>query len=249
MHSITFKTIYNSGMFYAETELYTQYHLPEYPLYYDSNFTAFKKMPTVTDFQQAEQAQRFVHQAHNQHHLKFTFPENQQPSKELTSYLNRTGYDIGFLELYAVRPTHFPEVRSSPSIHVLPVTEQNFEDFLHMQLAVDSQYGKAFAEQKTKQHRANFERPNWLQLIAIVDGELVGSVDCIISAHTVEIDGLHVLESMRHKGVGSQIQGYIMKRFSDRLIVLVADGEDTVREMYRRQNYTLLGYQYEVMHA
>ena len=57
MHSITFKTIYNSGKSYSETDLYTQYHLPDMPLYYDSNFMAFIKMPTVSEFQKAEQAQ------------------------------------------------------------------------------------------------------------------------------------------------------------------------------------------------
>lgn len=247
MNSITFKNIYNAGEIYSETEMYTQYHLPEMPLYYDSNFMAFTKMPTVSEFQKAEQAQLLVHKKHNQHHLKFTFPENEQLSKELTSYLERTGYDIGFLELYAIQPNDFPEIHPSPYIQMLPVDEENLEAFLHMQQTVDGQSGELFAEQKANQHRANFTNPNWLQLIAIVNGDIVGSVDCIIERDTVEIDGLHVVENMRHQGIGGQLQCYIMEHFSDKWVILVADGEDTARDMYQHQNYQLLGYQYEVI--
>jgi hypothetical protein len=37
----------------------------------------------------------------------------------------------------------------------------------------------------------------------------------------------------------------VMDRFANNTIILVADGEDTPREMYQKQNYRYLGFRYE----
>lgn len=36
-----------------------------------------------------------------------------------------------------------------------------------------------------------------------------------------------------------------MKKFADKQIFLMADGDDTPREMYQKQNYMLQGLQYQ----
>ncbi|MCM3757954.1 GNAT family N-acetyltransferase [Sporosarcina aquimarina] len=247
MNRVTFEDIYNAGVIAIITDTYNHFHLPDMPLYYDSNFIEFKKMPIVSEFKKAEHELKNYHSARGQHHLKFTFPQDEPISKELTAYLNREDYEIGFLELYALSPKDFPVTSLSSAIKVLPVTASNLEEFLHLQRTIDEQFGKEFAAQKQLQHKKNFSNPDFLQLIAYFDEEVAGSVDLIIQAQTVEIDGLHVLEKMRHKGVGSQLQRWLMDRFPNKLVVLVADGEDTPREMYQRQNYKLLGYQYEAV--
>lgn len=38
-----------------------------------------------------------------------------------------------------------------------------------------------------------------------------------------------------------------MNQFFDKTVILVADGEDTPREMYRKQHYQYLGFKYVVM--
>ena len=247
MNPVTFKDIYNAGVVASSSDTYIHFHLPDMPLYYDSNYIAFKKMPTVSEFQKAEHALKIYHTARDQHHLKFTFPQDEPISKEVNAYLNRHDYDTGFLELYALNPQDFPDVSLSSAIQVSPVTASNLEDFLHLQRIIDEQFGKAFAAQKQLQHKRNFSDPDFVQLVAYFDGELAGSVDLIVNERTVEIDGLHVLEQMRHKGIGSQLQRWVMDQYPDKLVILVADGEDTPKEMYQRQNYKFIGYQYETV--
>ncbi|REB08086.1 N-acetyltransferase [Sporosarcina sp. BI001-red] len=249
MNPITFKDIYNAGVVASSSDTYTHFHLPDMPLYYDSNYIAFLKMPTVSEFQKAEHALKIYHTARGQHHLKFTFPQDEPIPKELNAYLNRHDYDTGFLELYILDPKDFPDVPPSSAIQVTPVTMSNLEDFLYLQRTIDEQFGKEFAAQKQLQHKKNFSDPNVVQLVANFDDELAGSVDLMVNEHTVEIDGLHVLEKMRHKGIGSQLQRWLMEQYPDKLVILVADGEDTPKDMYLRQNYKFAGYQYETVKA
>ena len=72
-------------------------------------------------------------------------------------------------------------------------------------------------------------------------------MDLIVSMKSIEIDGLGVLETYRHKGIGSTIQAYIGKLAEKKLVILVADGEDTAKDMYLKQGYTFLGYRYQIL--
>jgi len=45
---------------------------------------------------------------------------------------------------------------------------------------------------------------------------------------------------------GLEFQKFVMEQFSDKTIILVADGEDTPREIYRRQNYQYYRFKYHV---
>ena len=69
----------------------------------------------------------------------------------------------------------------------------------------------------------------------------------ILSENTVELDNLIVLHPYRNKGVASRLQQYVMSQFADKIVILAADGDDTAREMYQKQNYQYLGYRYEVL--
>ncbi|MGA5689718.1 GNAT family N-acetyltransferase [Cytobacillus pseudoceanisediminis] len=69
----------------------------------------------------------------------------------------------------------------------------------------------------------------------------------IIKEYTAEIDGLMVHEDFQKKGIGRRLQKSVMDQFKDKTIILVADGEDTPKEMYRRQNYQYLGKQYNLL--
>ncbi|MHA6260051.1 GNAT family N-acetyltransferase [Sporosarcina sp. CAU 1771] len=77
-------------------------------------------------------------------------------------------------------------------------------------------------------------------------GSPAGCVEVIIADETVEIDDLTVDESFRNKGIGSRLQKFVMESFPNRVVLLVADGEDTPREMYKKQNYNYYGFKYEV---
>ncbi|RKQ29070.1 GNAT family N-acetyltransferase [Oceanobacillus halophilus] len=246
MKEITFKNINIIGNVIVENELYKQVHYPEMIIRYDSNFIEFKKMPSLIKLQEAETYLRDFHKKHNQQHVKFYFPENEKPCEEILTYLRFQKYDIGFLELYAIQPENFPAVDNHPEIDIQEVNEQNFNAYIKLQYEIDRQFGEDFAKQKIDLNTKHYFDSGIMQIIAYYQGEPVGSMDVIISDETAEIDGLEVKKAVQRKGIGSRLQQYVMDKFSDKTIILVADGEDTPKEMYKRQGYQYLGYQYEV---
>ncbi|TCP29024.1 acetyltransferase (GNAT) family protein [Scopulibacillus darangshiensis] len=246
MSVFTFKDIQTVGQVIAENELYRHYHFPEMLSMYDSNFIEFKRIPSLDEFKQSAEYLRKFHKSRGQNHVKFYFPENQKPIKELMAYFREFCYDSGYLELYSIQPDHFPVVRKNSNLEVLQVTEENFEAYLKLQYEEDLQFGEAFAKQKVGLHKWNFTDKNVMQVIAFYEGIPAGSVDVIISDKSVEIDNLSVLEACQRKGIGSALQRFVMDSFPDKPVILVADGEDTAREMYRKQNYQYHGFQYEV---
>lgn len=245
MKHISFENIYQAGHIVYENALYKHIHFPEMLLMYDNNLIEFKKMPTVAEFKDAAEYLRAYHLKNDQKHVKFKFPENEKLTKELTDSLDNDCYAIGFLELYAIEPNQFSVVEEDPKVKIVQVSSENLEEFLDLQYGFDKEFGTNFADQKRHIHKKKLTDNKFLQLLAYYNGIPAGSVDVIISKDKIEIDSFSVLESLQRKGIGSRIQSYIMNKFSDRTVILVADGEDTPREMYKKQNYQYLGFKYE----
>ncbi|MGX6443635.1 GNAT family N-acetyltransferase [Neobacillus sp. K501] len=241
---ITFNDIFIHGHKVAEDSLLKQYHFPEMLTRYDSSFIEYKHYPTLEELKLAESYLRDYHQKHGQKHIKFKFPENERIPLELEYYLNQKGYDIGFLELYAIQPDQFPGVEHNPDIAIQQVTNQTLEAFLELQYQQDLIFGNRFANQKKELNKSIFQNPRIIQLMALYQGEPAGAVDLILSRKMVEIDNLGVLPSLQKKGIGSRIQKWVMDTFDDKTVILVADGQDTPRDMYQKQNYQCVAYQY-----
>ncbi|UGB28698.1 GNAT family N-acetyltransferase [Metabacillus sp. B2-18] len=246
MKQISFEDIYTLGKVVAENNVYKQFHYPEMLVRYDSNFIEFKELPSLPEFKPVEKYLREYHQKNGQKHVKFYFPANKKPTTELNAYLEDRGYEIGFIELYAIQPKHFPKLVNNPDIEIKEVTEENVETCLHLQYQHDLEYGSEFANQKKDLIKRQFEDPNILQILAYYKGNPAGYVDIIISNETAEIDNLSVEEKYRNKGIGSKLQNYVMETFPQKTVILIADGEDTPREMYKKQNYQYCGFKYGV---
>ena len=245
MKQITFEDIYILGNIIAENNLYKHYHYPEMLIRYDSNFIDFTSIPSLENFQAAESYLWDYHVQRGQHHVKFYFPENQKPTDELMHYLIRSGYDVGFLELYAIQPNQFPSVETNADIDIQIVTEENIDILIDLQYKSDLEFGMVFAKEQAQLTKRQFKNPVIKQVLALYKGIPAGYVELIIAADTVEIDNLTVKESFQYKGIGSQLQAYVMRSFPEKTVILVADGEDTPKEMYMRQNYTYHGFKYE----
>ncbi|MFJ5768031.1 GNAT family N-acetyltransferase [Lysinibacillus sp. NPDC093210] len=246
MSNITFDHIEKIGHVIYEDEVCQHVHYSEMLSRYDSNFILFKTMPSLTAFKKTEQMLRTFHQKHNQKHLKFIFPSNEKISPNIHSYLTEENYDIGFLELYTIEPSQFV-IRVHRHVDVQLVTEDNLEEFLKLQYEEDLKYGETFATEKQALLKRRFHDPSKHQLLAYYDGFPAGSMELIEEDTTVEIDNLFVLEAFQRKGVGTQLQQYVMQKFHHKIVILVADGEDTARDMYQKQNYVYQGFQYEVL--
>lgn len=247
MKKITFEDIFTLGDIVAETTQYRHYHYSKMLSRYDSNFIEFKILPTLVEFKEAEAYLRAYHQKNGQKHVKFYFPADLKPAGELRVYLDDMGYDVGFLELYAIQPKDFPPVRNNPDIDIQAVTEENLDVLLQLQYRHDLVYGSEFAKEKSGLIKRQLEDPTILQVLAFYKGTPAGYVDVIISSETAEIDNLTVDEAFQKKGIGSRLQKFVMDSFPEKTVILVADGEDTPREMYKKQNYQYHGFQYEAV--
>ena len=246
MKNITFEDIYTLGNIVAENTHYRHFHYPEMLTMYDSNFIEFKTLPSLKAFKEVEIYLSNYHLSRGQKHLKFYFPENRKPQGELSKYLTDMDYEIGYLELYAIQPEHFPSVRNNSDIDIQVVTEKNLEVLIDLRYKNDLEFGTEFAKQKVDLIKRQFENPDIQQVLAFYMGSPAGYVDIIISDKTVEIDDLAVEESFRNKGIGSRLQKFVMESFPKKVVLLVADGEDTPREMYKKQNYNYHGFKYEI---
>ncbi|MDN4495627.1 GNAT family N-acetyltransferase [Ureibacillus aquaedulcis] len=246
MMQITFTHIHRGGKVIPETEEYKQIHEPDFLSRYDSNLITWKCMPTVDLLKEAEGSLRDFNLQTSQKHLKFIFPPNEKLTDEIQAYLSSNNYSIGFLELYSIQPNDF-SASGNAEAAIQFVTREKLEDFLHLQFNEDLQFGENFAKEKQTFLRNQYTKDNVHYILAYDQAKPVGSVILFDKEDTTEIDNLFVLESYQRKGIGSAIQHFIMKHFHDKTIILVADGEDTPREMYQRQNYCLEGFQYEAL--
>ncbi|RLL41305.1 N-acetyltransferase [Oceanobacillus piezotolerans] len=247
MENITFKNINVIGNVAIENDLYAILHYPEMLNRYDSNFMQFKKSPSFAEFREAEIALKEFHVKNGQNHLKFCFVENEKLATEVEEYLKENKYDIGFLELYAIKPECFPITASTGSIEIKVVTEDTLEDYLSLNFEHDLEYGESFAKKKIDLNKNHFRDAGIVQLLAFKQGSAVGYVDVILADKTVEIDGLQVKKEFQREGIGTELQKFVMETFPEHTVILVADGEDTPREMYQKQNYQMLGFRYEAL--
>ncbi|MGG0718560.1 GNAT family N-acetyltransferase [Robertmurraya massiliosenegalensis] len=242
-----FEDIFYRGKIVFENELMKHYHTAEMLLLYDGNFLQFKRMPTLHECEQSVDYLREFHQKNGQEHVKLLFPQDERIPEEIEHYLMSSGFGIGYMEMYRILPSQFVKVDKKPSVVVQKVTEANWAQFLKLSFEIDAEISEEFAEHKRVIHEQNWNDPKFLQLLAYFEGKPVGTVDVILKKETAEIDGLVVLPSYRNKGIGSQIQQFVMEECADKQVILVADGEDTPKEMYKKQNYQYEGFKYEAL--
>jgi len=244
---ITFDEHINiSGTIEHENKLYKHYSLPVVPDRYDSNFIKFKILPTLNQFKDAEQYLMKIHKTRHQNHVKFVFPQDHTLPKNIKEYLEQQQYSIGILELYAIQPNKF-QGQQNEEVLVEFVTEQTLEGYIQLHYEDTLQWGEKYANDMSSFRKSNFLNENIKQVIAIYEDKIVGSVDLIVTEFTVEIDNLYVLPAMQKKGIGSSIQQFVMDNYLEKTVILVADGEDTPREMYKKQGYQYLGFEFNAL--
>lgn len=247
MENISFHNLYRPGKVVCKNELFIHYYTREMKLVNDYNEIQFKRMPSIAEFILAEEYLKDFHFNHQQNHLKFCFPDNEPLYPEMINFLCCSNYGNCLMELYGIHPEQFPKIEKLPDISIQPVTDEQLQTYLAFEYEQDIKYGRGFAEEKQNQNKKNFQNEKILQLLAYYKGKPAGTVTAIISEHTVELDNLIVLESLRNKGIGSRLQQYVMEQFPTKYIILVTDGYDTARKMYQKLHYQLLGYRFEVL--
>nr|WP_256521736.1 GNAT family N-acetyltransferase [Halobacillus sp. A5] len=225
--------------------MFEHFHNPYILQRYDSNFLQFKRMPELSEFTGAYEYLHNFHFERGLHHVKFCFPQNEKPGEELCQFFKQFEMSTGSLELYQIQPEQFPEAVPHNDIQVETVNSLNFPVFSDLHYHQDLEFGAAFAKQKVEFNKKLFRDPDIEMVLAYYKGIPAGSVTAIRKKGIVEIDHLVVEDHLQRKGIGTRLQQHVMKQFPDSTIILVADGNDSVRDMYRKQNYQFKGFQVE----
>lgn len=247
MLNLSFQHIHIFAQLERQTELYKHYQLDEVKERYDSNFIEFVRMPSLSEMQAAIAYLKQIHIQSERNFLKVVFPQDQEISHELREYFDANDYQISTLEMYAIQPNIFSKASVQSDVTVSFVSDDTLEGYLAIHYEDALPWGESYARAKRAMLQKDYDLKRKAQVVAVLNGEVIGSVDVIISEQLAEIDSLYVLPAHQRKGVGTKLQQFVMQQFSDKTIILVADGEDTPREMYIKQGYTYIGKQYNAL--
>ncbi|MEG0473712.1 MAG: GNAT family N-acetyltransferase [Solibacillus sp.] len=243
---LTFNNIYNPGTIEKAANEYCHLAFMEVPDMYDGNFMKWKEMPTLGTLKQGETYMMETHRARGQKHVKFVFPQDEKIPDALVAYLTEQQYDMGVLEMYAVNPKTFSAHVSCPA-QIQFVSEETLQAYGDIHYEDAKQWGESYALSKREMLKKDYREQRKQQIVALVGGQVVGSVDVIVVDQTAEIDNFFVLPAFQKQGIGTKIQQFVMKQYIDKTIILVADGEDTPKDMYVKQGYRFIGFQYNAL--
>lgn len=247
MTSITLADIYQAGTIFRDDSFKTIYLTPSSPFVYDCNTWVYKQTPTIAQWYKDVETQTSLHRAQGSNHLSFYFPQDEPLTKAWFEQFETLGYELGILELYAIESNELAQLPSRGDIVIKEASPENIEDYIQVNYQFALPFGEDYASENAKRIRQQYQTDIYRRLIAYQHEVPVGIVNLIEQNHILEIDGFGVLDNFQHQGIGSTIQAHIGQLAKDRAIILVADGEDTARDMYIKQGYIYQGFRYQIL--
>ncbi|MGP9041808.1 GNAT family N-acetyltransferase [Cytobacillus kochii] len=244
---VSFRDIHHDGNLIAEKANFEHYGTKQFYFKYDANFIQFKIIPSLQDFQLAQRYLEDYQKEHKQEHLKFYLPADEMIKEDVLLYLYQQFYTIGCQELYEIKPLQFIYKDRKNEIVVEEVTNDNLREYLLLQRYFDQDYGEEYVNLNRSMHSYHYNAKDTLQLLAYDHGVPAGSLQVFFNKCTAEIDNVGVLPAHRLKGIAASLQYEVMKRFRNHRVILVADSNDTPKDMYRKQGYKKVSFRYEVM--
>ncbi|WP_368646024.1 GNAT family N-acetyltransferase [Alkalibacterium putridalgicola] len=241
---VTFNAIATHSTLIDENEFFAQYYDPDALFRYDSNFFQLKYSPTKEEFELIESMQIVFSKGNGLSHVKFYWPENQGIMPDTLDYLNGEEYGLEKLELYSLDPAHYVFKAEVPDINVSVVQADQLDAFKQLNYIEDKTVSDSFAESKQPYYDRLFKDEAVTFLLAYFQGEPAGSCIMIDSDEGLELDDLFTLEKHRLKGIASALQSFIIKEALARqtLVFLVADAEDSPKDMYKKAGFHYEGF-------
>ncbi|WP_235980490.1 GNAT family N-acetyltransferase [Staphylococcus durrellii] len=246
MSSIAMSDIYKTGHLDFEDNKKLIYLTPSEPIVYSSNNWIYKAMPSLEQWLADIETQSTMHRAQGSNHLSFTFPEDETPNEQLRKEIKNKSFELSYLELYAISPAELMSAETI-NIDVQFVTRDSIEDYLDVHQVFAESFGNDYVQQSTELIRHRFADEVIQRVIAYKDKIPVGILNLILAEDTIEIDGFGVLPKYQRMGIGKAMQNFVAEVANDRTIILVADGEDTAKDMYIKQGYVYISYSYNVL--
>lgn len=243
---ISMNDIFQQGTVYQDDKSKTIYLTPEEPLVYDTNKWNYKRMPTIDSWKLDMAYQQVMHKQQGSSHLAFTFPENESLNQQWLDEIKALEFDLGIMELYAIEPQHI-KLSIKNEIDVTIVNDDTLEDYIAIYRKFAEPYGIAYANESIEMIRSQFPQENKMRILAYQAGVPVGILDLIIGISTIEIDGFGVLDEYQRQGIGSVMQSFVAQIAKDKTIILIADGEDSAKDMYIKQGYIFISYCYQIL--
>jgi len=241
----TFNDIENYSEIVEENDFFIQFTNTDIPTHYESNYLLLKFSPSLEEFKLIEKMHRDYQKSIQQNHLKMNWPENVGLHPELLNYFNQQNYKLGMQSLYWVTPDSIKVKTLNQDLSMQQVTNQNFKNFLKMNLEEDQLYGEPFLNQQKRMYPYQFQLENTTFILAYLKGEPVGSLILIHSEEFLEVD--HVLTKAEYRGnnIAATMLDYVVNEFTNKepFIILVADAEDTPKKMYEKMGFQTNAYQ------
>ncbi|KIX91124.1 acetyltransferase [Staphylococcus microti] len=247
MH-ITTNEIYVDGTLFEEDARVKCYRTPTRPLKYDGNKWRYKKLPDLLMFKSDMMQQRQMHEAQGSTHLNFEFPQDVKLPVEMLQFLRAEGFTLGCVELYAIEAIQLRQL-TDQMIDMQRVTLETLKDYFEVFGPMSLEYGEAYITETEKYMQSVLDDPQHAvhYYVAYEAGQPVGVMNVIPSDDFVELDGFAVLSQYQKRGIGTRMQAAVGHIAQDRPVILVADAEDTAKDMYVKQGYSYLGFQYSAL--
>jgi len=242
---VSFDNIEHNTALISENEYFKQFYNENALFKYDSNFFQLKYQPTLVEFELIENMHIDFSEKVGLNHVKFLWSENKGVTPEIIHYFEQTGYELNMLNLYSIHPDEFVPSRTNSNTEVIQVTEKSLPVFKMINYTEDLTIDRNYAKSMEPFYKKLFALDNYLFLMAYLNDEPAGSVILIESDHYIEIDDLFVVKEYRNQGIGTEIQKSVMElaRQKQKEVILVADAEDTPKNMYEKQGYEYISYQ------
>ena len=246
MANITLNNIFQPGNIYAEDEDKVIYLTPQIPLVFDANKWVYKQMPSIKQWKADIATQTHMHKQQSSNHLTFTFPENIELDQQWIALINQEQFELGLMELYAIEPQNFKKYVDS-EVEVKVVDEHTIDDYISVHSQFAAPYGEEYVRESSNMIKNQYINDAKTRLIAYKQGVPAGILDLIIDETTVEIDGFGVLACHQRQGVGSVMQSFVAELAMQKPLILIADGEDSAKEMYVKQGYVFISFCYHIV--
>lgn len=241
---LSFSETYHEYTCIEETDFYHHYQNEKLPFLYSCNILKFKRNPTLEEFCLAEKKLMDFQEKMQQDFIHLYAAENVPFSMEVEEYLRRENYTIAIEELLVIDPKDFHFSHQNKEIRVEIVeNNQQLKEYLDFMYQLNLKNGVSYAHKKRGFYVDRFISPKVQQMNAYLAGQVVGTANIIVSSEYVELDHFEVAPNFQNKGIGTQIQRFIMALANEKKVLLVVDKDTKASRMYYQQHYQFCGYQ------
>lgn len=240
----TFLNIKNDGKLVEDNEFFQQYTNNKIPHALFANFVLLKYTPSLSEFKIIEKMHKEYQLDLKQKFLNFYWPENTGLDLALLEYFNTKNYKIGMQNLYVLATDSF-KINRKQTIAIEKVSKKSLPIFLEINYQEDLLEGEKYAIEQEMIYKYQFSNKDTQFFLAKINNVPVASMMLHSSKYFLELDHLLTLPKYRKQGIATQLIQFTihLAKENKQKIILVADAEDSVKNMYENMGFQYISYQ------